>query len=120
MSNLIPTEEGALRAWLEHLASRIATSGVGVALLDAQITELEKTCADLRASSQLRAQFRDKWAQSPDAEKTQYQTAGAVCDALNVAMDERKKAIGSLQDSEAVHGLPTKGGVSTAMLAEAK
>ena len=77
MSNLIPTEEGALRAWLEHLASRIATSGVGVALLDAQITALEKTCADLRDSSQLRAQFRDKWAQAPDAEKTQHQTAGA-------------------------------------------
>ena len=60
MSNLIPTEESAVRAWLEHLASRIATSGVGVALLDAQITALEKTCAELRESSQLRAQFRDE------------------------------------------------------------
>jgi len=60
MSNLIPTGESALRAWLEHLASRIATSGVGVALLDAQITALEKTCAELRESSQLRAQFRDE------------------------------------------------------------
>jgi len=48
MSNLIPAEESALRTWLEHLASRIATSGVGVALLDAQITDLEKKCADLR------------------------------------------------------------------------
>ena len=59
MSNLIPAEESDLKAWLEHLASKIATSGVGVALLDAQITELEKTCAALRDSSQLRAQFRD-------------------------------------------------------------
>lgn len=75
MSNLIPAEESDLRAWLEHLASKIATSGVGVALLDAQITELEKTCAALRDSSQLRAQFSD---------------------------------------------LPTKGGVSTAMLADAE
>jgi hypothetical protein len=48
MSNLIPTEESARSAWIGHLASRIATSGVGVALLDAQITDLEKTCADLR------------------------------------------------------------------------
>ena len=53
MSNLIPAEESDLRAWLEHLAAKIATSGVGVALLDAQITELEKTCAALRDSSQL-------------------------------------------------------------------
>ena len=58
MSNLIPTEESDLRAWLEHLASKIATSGVGVALLDAQITELEKTCAALCDSSELRAQVR--------------------------------------------------------------
>lgn len=93
MSNLIPTEESDLRAWLEHLASKIATSGVGVALLDAQITELEKTCAALRESSQPRAQFRDKWAQAPDAGKAQNQTAGAVCDALNATTDEREKAI---------------------------
>jgi len=59
MSNLIPAEESDLKAWLEHLASKIATSGVGVALLDAQITELEKTCAALRDSSQLLVQFRD-------------------------------------------------------------
>ena len=129
MLNLTPAEESALRAWLEDLASRMETSGVGVALLDAQITALEKTCADLRDSSQLRAQFRDKWTQAPDAEKTQYQTAGAVCDALNAAM-EREKAIASLQGSEAVHGssdlgarrrdFPTKGGVGTAMLADAE
>jgi hypothetical protein len=47
MSKLIPTKESALRAWLHHLASRIVTSGVGVALLDAQITDLEKMCAGL-------------------------------------------------------------------------
>ena len=93
MSNLIPAEESDLRAWLEHLAAKIATSGVGVALLDAQITELENTCAALRESSQLRGQFRDEWAQAPDAEKTQHHTAGAVCDALNAATDEREKAI---------------------------
>ena len=49
MSDLTPAAESALRAWLEHLASRFATSGVDVALLDAQITDLEKKCADLRA-----------------------------------------------------------------------
>jgi hypothetical protein len=48
MANLIPAEESAVRAWLEDLASRIETSGVGVALLDAQITDLEKKCAELR------------------------------------------------------------------------
>jgi hypothetical protein len=80
--------------------------------------------------SQLRAQFTDKWAQAPDAEKAQYQTAVAVCDALNAAMDEREKAIASLQGSAAVHApsdfgarrrdLPTRGGVGTAMLADAE
>ena len=54
MSNLIPAKESALRAWLEHLASRIATSGVGVALLDAQITNLEKTCADMRRPTKIK------------------------------------------------------------------
>ena len=93
MSNLIPAEESDLRAWLEHLAAKIATSGVGVALLDAQITELEKTCAALRESSQLRGQCRDEWAQAPNTEKTQHHPAGAVCDAPNTAMDEREKAI---------------------------
>src|SRR5690349_353758 len=53
--------------------------------------------------SQIRAQFTDKLAQAPDGEKAQYQTAVAVCDALNAAMDEREKAIASLQGSAAVH-----------------
>jgi len=35
MLNLTPAEESALRAWLEDLASGIATSGVDVGLLDA-------------------------------------------------------------------------------------
>jgi hypothetical protein len=80
--------------------------------------------------SQIRAQFTDKLAQAPDTEKTQYQAAVAVCDALNAAMDEREKAIASLQGSAAVHApsdlgarrrdLPTRGGVGTAMLADAE
>ena len=54
--------------------------------------------------SHLRAQFTDKLSQAPDAEKAQYQTAVAVCDALNAAMDEREQTIASIQSSAAVHG----------------
>src|SRR5205814_61197 len=77
--------------------------------------------------SQLRAQFTDKCAQASDAEKPQYQTAVIVCDALTGAMDEREKAIASLQGSAAVHGpsdlgarrkdIPTRGTVGDALLA---
>jgi hypothetical protein len=77
--------------------------------------------------SQLRAAFADKWAQVPDPEKAQYQTAVAVCDALNAAMDEREKALASLQGSAAVHGpsdlgahrkdIPTRGTRGDAQLA---
>jgi len=77
--------------------------------------------------SQLRAHFTDKQAQAPDVEKIQYQAAIAVCDALNAAMDEREKAIASLQGSKTVHSpsdlgarrkdIPTRGGIGTAILA---
>jgi hypothetical protein len=80
--------------------------------------------------SQLQAAFTDEGAKAPEPEKAQYQTAIAVCIALNTAMDEREKAIASLQGSEAVHGpsdlgarrkdIPTKGGIGTAMLADAE
>jgi hypothetical protein len=58
-----------------------------------------------------------------------YKAAVAVCDAISSAMDEREKAIASLQGSAAVHGptdlgahrkdLPSRGGIGTAMLADA-
>jgi hypothetical protein len=77
--------------------------------------------------SQLRASFANKWAQAPDREKAQYQTAVTVCDALNAAMDEREKALASLQGSAAVHGpsdlgahrkdIPTHGTRADAQLA---
>src|SRR5690349_696599 len=37
MSNLIPAEQSALRRWLHQVASRIATSGLGVPFLSAAI-----------------------------------------------------------------------------------
>jgi hypothetical protein len=58
-----------------------------------------------------------------------YKAAVAVCDAISSAMDEREKAIASLQGSAAVHGptdlgahrkdIPSRGGIGTAMLADA-
>jgi hypothetical protein len=54
--------------------------------------------------SQLRAAFADDSAKAPEAEKEQFTTAIAVCDALNSAMDERAQTLASIQGSAAVHG----------------
>src|SRR5207253_3818359 len=54
--------------------------------------------------TQLREQFADQWSKAPDVDKPMYQAAVAVCDAISSAMDERQKAIASLQGSAAVHG----------------
>src|SRR5438552_17560360 len=54
--------------------------------------------------TELRTQFADQWAKAPDAKKPMFEAAVRVCDALASAMDEREKAIASLQGSAAVHG----------------
>jgi hypothetical protein len=78
--------------------------------------------------SELRTQFADQWAKAPDAKKPMFQDAVRVLDAVSAAMDEREKAIASLQGSAAVHGptdlgahrkdIPTRGGIGTALLAD--
>jgi hypothetical protein len=53
--------------------------------------------------TQLREQFADQFSKAPDTDKPMYQAAVAVCDSVSAAMDERQKAIASLQASRAVH-----------------
>jgi len=77
--------------------------------------------------TQLREQFADQFSKAPDTDKPMYQAAVAVCDAVSSAMDERQKAIASLQGSRAVHGpsdlgarrkdIPTRGTLGDAQLA---
>ena len=54
--------------------------------------------------SQLQAAFTDEAAKAPELEKPQYQTAIAVCVALNSAMDEREQTAASIAGSASVHG----------------
>ena len=77
--------------------------------------------------TQLREQFVDQFSKAPDTDKPMYQAAVAVCDTVAAAMDERQKAIASLQSSRAVHGpfdlgarrkdIPTRGSLGDAQLA---
>jgi hypothetical protein len=53
--------------------------------------------------TELREQFANQWSKAPEAKKPMYEAAVAVCDAISAAMDEREKAIASLQGSAAVH-----------------
>lgn len=77
---------------------------------------------------QLHEQFADQFSKASDTDKPIYQAAIAVCDGISAAMDERQKAITSLQGSRAVHGpsdlgarrkdIPTRGSFSDAELAD--
>jgi hypothetical protein len=79
--------------------------------------------------TELREQFIDQGSKAPEPKKPMYEAAIAVCNALSAAMDEREKAIASLQGSVAVHApsdlgahrkdIPSRGGLGTAMLADA-
>ena len=78
--------------------------------------------------TQVREQFIDQGSKAPEPKKPMYEAAIAVCDAASAAMDEREKAIASLQGSAAVHApsdlgahrkdIPSRGGLGTAMLAD--
>jgi hypothetical protein len=52
--------------------------------------------------TELREQFTNQGSKAPEAKKPMYEAAVAVCDAISYAMDERQKAIASLQGSAAV------------------
>jgi hypothetical protein len=77
--------------------------------------------------TQLRELFADQFSKGPDTDKPMYQAAVAVCDAVSSAMDERQKAIASLEGSRGVHGpsdlgarrkdIPTRGSLGDAQLA---
>src|SRR5438067_2975165 len=78
--------------------------------------------------TQIREQFIDQGSKAPEAKKPMYKAAIAVCDAVSTAMDEREKAIASLQGSAAVHApsdlgahrkdIPSRGVPGTSMLAD--
>lgn len=55
-------------------------------------------------ATQLRELFADQWSKASPTDKAQYQAAEAVCDAVSYAMDERLKAIASLQGSAGIQG----------------
>jgi len=54
--------------------------------------------------TQLRESFADRSSKCPPNEKPAYEAAVRVCNAVWQAMDEREKAVASLQGSAAVHG----------------
>lgn len=73
--------------------------------LDAILAPIDQRPALPRTElSQLRAALTDEAARAPEAQKDQFTTALAVCDALNSAMDEREQAVASAAGSAAVHG----------------
>jgi hypothetical protein len=49
MVNFIPTNKDAVKTWFANLASNIAISGSGVALLAVQIADLENRCRVMRS-----------------------------------------------------------------------
>lgn len=62
--------------------------------LDKILAPLEQKTALPRAElAQLRGSFSARFSKASLAERTQFQTAIAVCDALSQAMDERNKAM---------------------------
>jgi hypothetical protein len=77
--------------------------------------------------TELREQFVDQFSKAPDTDKSMYQAAVSVCDAVSAAMDERQKAIATLQASRAVRApsdlgarrkdIPTRGSLGDAELA---
>lgn len=78
--------------------------------------------------SQLRTTLADESARAAEAEREQFATAIAICDAINSAMDEREQTAASIAGSAAVHGasdlgarrkdVPRHGGPASARLAK--
>jgi hypothetical protein len=54
--------------------------------------------------TQLRESFKDRASRASPNEKTAYEAAVAVCDAVGKAMDERERAVSGMQSSSAVLG----------------
>jgi hypothetical protein len=53
--------------------------------------------------AQLRESFTDRSSKAPANEKPAYQAAVAVCNAISQSMDERERAINSVESSSSVH-----------------
>jgi hypothetical protein len=54
--------------------------------------------------TQLRESFTDRGTKAPPNERPAYEAAINICAAVSQAMDEREKAVASLQGSASVHG----------------
>jgi hypothetical protein len=103
-------------------------SRLSAAHLDAILAPIDQRTVLPRTDvNQLRSAFAGSAAQAAPADKEQFTTAIAVCDALNSAMDEREQTLASIEGSAAVHGpsdvgarrkdIPTHGGRGAARLA---
>jgi len=77
----------------------------GAAHLDKILAPLDQQVGLPRNEiAQLRESFTDRWSKAPANEKLAYQAAVVVCRAISQSMDEREKAISSVQSSSSVHG----------------
>jgi hypothetical protein len=86
-------------------APSIELGEFGAAYLDRILAPLDQQVPLPRGQvAQLRESFTDRWAKAPQNEKPAYQAAVTVCNAVSQAMDEREKAINSVQSSSSVQG----------------
>jgi hypothetical protein len=69
-----------------------------------QFERLLRFVPSLPKIAQLRESFTDRWSKAPANEKPAYQAAVVVCRAISQSIDEREKAISSVQSSSSVHG----------------
>jgi hypothetical protein len=60
LGKVIPTNKLDLETWLAHLSRNIALSGLGVALLAAQITKLESKCMAIRSRIEIKRARRER------------------------------------------------------------
>jgi hypothetical protein len=90
------------------IGSRAPSSELGDffgAHLDQILAPLDQRVALPRNQvTQLRESFTDRFTKAPANEKPAYQAAISVCNALAQTMDERERAVASLQGSASVHG----------------
>ena len=76
----------------------------GAAHLDKILAPLDQQIGLPRNEvAQLRESFIDRSSKAPANEKPAYQAALAVCNAISQSMDERERAINSVESSSSVH-----------------
>jgi|GEM_PF-1963116 hypothetical protein len=96
------------QAQLPPIGARVPSVELGdffAASLDKILAPLDQQTALPRNQvTQMRESFRDRGTKAAPNERLVYEAAINVCAAISQAMDEREKAIASLQGSASVHG----------------